>query len=91
MKGLERRLVKLESRSKGTYRPLQSLSDQELDMRISAMIKRPCGAQLSPEEEAALAIPLQPSRATTSMTDDELDVHLSHAIAAWLSERSETA
>ncbi|MPY76131.1 MAG: hypothetical protein GEU87_17950 [Alphaproteobacteria bacterium] len=91
MKGLERRLVKLESRSKGTYRPLQSLSDQELDMRISAMIKRACGAQLSPQEEAALAIPVQPSRATTSMTDDELDVHLSHAIAAWLSERSETA
>jgi hypothetical protein len=76
MRGLERRLVKLESRSKDTCRLLQSLSDQELDMRISAMIKRACGVQVSPQEEAALAIPLQQSVATKRMTDDELNARL---------------
>ena len=91
MKGLERRLLKLESGMSRPDTPLESLSDEELVLRISGMIKRGSGAKLSPQEEAALATPLKGSRPTARMTDEELNTQLSNGLAGWFSERGNKA
>ena len=72
MKAFERRLLKLERLMNGSYPPLQSLSDEELMLRVTSLLKRACAEQLSTWEEATLKIRLPPSNGFTSMTDAEL-------------------
>jgi hypothetical protein len=55
------------------------------------MIKRGSGTKLSPQEEAALAIPLKGSRPTARVTDEELNTRLGHALAGWFGERGNKA
>ena len=84
MKGFERRLLKLEKSMKGRCRSLKLLSDEELEFRIAAMLKRVHGEELSPRETAALGVRPQPTAEFSSMTNEELSSRLRRELAKWL-------
>ena len=89
MKAFERRLLKLERMMNGNRRSLQSLTDEELMLRVTSLLKRASGEQLSAHEEAVLNIRLPPSDEFATMTDEELNSR-THQMLAKLLNRNGT-